>query len=111
MLRIPSSEQHKAQIRSSQAVRMDGGHAWRSAGRKLSSLCCCCSDWMLRKTSSVQNNLVSSDWLRTGAEHTTRPFIDTYLLANLLICLFTNLRKIHVVEIARSHYLKQGPAL
>ena len=73
MLRIPSSEQHKAQIRSSQAVR--------------------------RKTSSVQNNLVSSDWLRTGAEHTTRPFIDTYVLANLLICLFTNLRKIHVVEL------------
>ena len=34
---------------------------------------------MLRISSSIRNNLVSFDWLRTGAEHTTRPFIDSYL--------------------------------
>ena len=49
-----------------------------SGDRKSSSLCrCCFSDWMLRISSSARNNLVSFDWLRTGAEHTSRPFIDS----------------------------------
>ena len=55
-------------------VRTNGGHEWRSASRKLSFLCCCCSDWILRISTSVRNNLVSCDWFRIGAEHTTRPY-------------------------------------
>ena len=63
---------------------MDGRHEWRSASHKSSSLCLCCSDWMLRISSSVQNNLVSFDWFRTEAEHTTWPFIniDSYYYFN-----------------------------
>ena len=42
------------QIRSSQAViRTDGRHDWRLASRELPSLSCCCSDWMLKISSSV----------------------------------------------------------
>ena len=33
---------------------------------------------MLEISSTAQNYLVSFDWLRTGAEHTSRPFIDSY---------------------------------
>ena len=62
------------------AVRMDSGHKWRLASHNLLSLCCCCPDWMLRISSSVWNDLISFDWFRTGAEHTTQPFIDSWLL-------------------------------
>ena len=58
--------------RSSQAVHMDGGHEWRS-------LCCCCCDWMLRILSFSRNNLVSFDWMRTGAKHMAWTFLDSYL--------------------------------
>ena len=37
------------------AVRTDCEHDWRLASRKLSSLCCSCSDWMLKISSSVRH--------------------------------------------------------
>ena len=67
MLKISSSVRHQeSQFASCQ---------W---DRKLSSLCCRGSNWMLRISSSARNNIVSFDWLRTGVEHTSRPFIDCY---------------------------------
>ena len=51
-------------------------------------LCCSCSEWTLRISRSARNNLVSFDWLRTGAEHL---LILTYLLTYLLIYFLTYL--------------------
>ena len=55
-------------------------HGWQTGVEigESPSLCCCCSDWMLRISSSVRNNLVSFDWSRTEAKHTSRPLIDSY---------------------------------
>ena len=61
---------------------MDGGFEWRLDSRKLSSLCSGCSDWMLRISSSVRNNLVSFDWFRTGAEHDHLLILTNYLHQN-----------------------------
>ena len=45
-----------------EVTRNEARHELISTRRKLLSLCCCCSDWMLRISSYARNNLVSFHW-------------------------------------------------
>ena len=40
--------------RHEEVTRDEARYEWKAASRKLSSLCCCCSDWMLRISSSAR---------------------------------------------------------
>ena len=64
---LMTSPTNKFAVRKQFAWTADTSGDWRVV--RLSSLWCCCSDWMLKISSSVQNNLASFDWLRTEADH------------------------------------------
>ena len=75
---------------SEDPIHANSQFAWTAdSSGELSSLCCCWSDWMLRISSSVRNNLVRFDWFRTEAEHATRSLIDSYLHTSFLPSFFT----------------------
>ena len=80
---------------------MDG----RSASRKLLSLCYYCSDRMLRILISVQNNFVSFNWIRTGAKHTTRLFIDSFL-TSAAFCMITQCLRASYVKHICAHIMQ-----
>ena len=77
MLKTSSSVLHEDWMQFARTVDTSGD--WRVVSRHLFVAAAFWLDSVI--SSSVRNNLVSFDWSRTGAEHTSRPFIDSYLLA------------------------------